>query len=62
MKLQIDNAKSRALDLIRATLQLSNLDLALTYVFKGENSTTLAASSKVQNDVIGPALKDVQVS
>lgn len=62
MELQIDNTKSRVIDLIQATLQLSNLDLVASYAFKGEKSTTLAPTSRIQNDVIGPALIDVQVS
>lgn len=62
MKLQIDNTKSRVIELILATLQLSNLDLAASYAFKGEKSTTLPATSRIQNDVIGPAIVDVQVS
>lgn len=58
--LLIDNTKSRVIELILATLQLSNLDLAASYAFKGEKSTTLLATSRIQNDVIGPAIVDVQ--
>ncbi|KAL5561669.1 hypothetical protein UlMin_031416 [Ulmus minor] len=56
----IDTAKSRVMVLIEATLQLSNIDLVSSYLFKGENSGTMPATSKVQNDVIGPALTDAQ--
>ncbi|PON55284.1 Thiamine phosphate synthase [Parasponia andersonii] len=56
----IDNAKSRVMELIRTTLQLSNLDLVVSYVFKWEKSSTFPATSRIQNDVMGPALIDVQ--
>lgn len=62
MKLQIDTTKSRVVELIEATLLLSNLDLVAFYVFKGGKSATIPATSRVQNDIIGPALSDVQVS
>lgn len=50
------------MDLIEATLQLSNLDLVASYVFKGEKSSTIPATSRVQNEIIGPAVLDAQVS
>ncbi|XP_050267089.1 probable transmembrane GTPase FZO-like, chloroplastic [Quercus robur] len=56
----IDTTKSRVLELIESTLQLSNLDLAASYVFKGEKSGTMPATSRIQNDIIGPALSDAQ--
>lgn len=59
--LQIDTTKSRIVELIEATLLISNLDLVAFYVFKGE-SATIPATSRVQNDIIGPAFSDVQVS
>lgn len=62
MKLQIDTTKSRVVELIEATLQLSNLDLVAYYVFKGEKSATIPATSRVQSDIMRPALSDVQVS
>lgn len=62
MKLQIDTTKSRVLELLEATLQLSNLDLVTSYVFKGEKAGTMPATSRIQNDIIGPALSDAQVS
>ncbi len=40
MKLQIDTTKSRVIELLEATLQLSNLDLVTSYVFKGEKAGT----------------------
>jgi hypothetical protein len=62
MKLQIDATKSRVLELIESTLQLSNLDLVASYIFRGEKSDTMPATLKIQNDIIGPALTDAQVS
>lgn len=62
MKLQIDATKSRVLELIESTLQLSNLDLVASSIFRGEKSATMPATSKIQNDIIGPALTDAQVS
>ncbi|XP_015892113.3 probable transmembrane GTPase FZO-like, chloroplastic [Ziziphus jujuba] len=56
----IDAAKSRVMDLIEATLQLSNLDVVTSYVFKGQKSATMPATSRVQNDIIGPGLLDAQ--
>ncbi|XP_050363096.1 probable transmembrane GTPase FZO-like, chloroplastic [Argentina anserina] len=56
----IDTTKSRVVALIEATLLISNLDLVASYVFKGENPATIPATSRVQNDIIGPALLDVQ--
>lgn len=50
------------MDLIEATLQLSNLDIVTSYVFKGQKSATMPATSRVQNDIIGPGLLDAQVS
>ncbi|KAB2605305.1 hypothetical protein D8674_005022 [Pyrus ussuriensis x Pyrus communis] len=56
----IDITKSRVVEHIEATLQLSNLDLVANYVFKGEKSSTIATTLRVQNDVMGPAFSDVQ--
>ncbi|OVA06676.1 Thiamine phosphate synthase [Macleaya cordata] len=53
----IDTARARTVRLIESTLQLSNLDLVASYVFKGGK---LPASSSVQDDIIGPALSDAQ--
>lgn len=50
--------KSRVVELTESSLQLSNLDLVATYVFKGEKSATMPATAKVQNDILGPALLD----
>lgn len=56
----IDRTKTRIVEVIESTLQLSNLDLVASYVFKGGNSAVMPATSKVQNDIISPALSDVQ--
>ncbi|KAF4370133.1 hypothetical protein F8388_007274 [Cannabis sativa] len=56
----IDKAKSQVMELIRSTMQLSNLDIVASYVFKGGNSSTFPATSRIQNDVMGPALVDAQ--
>lgn len=40
---------------------LSNLDLVMSFVLKGENAPALPATSRVQNDIIGPALSDAEV-
>ena len=60
--LQIDTTKSRILELIESTLQLSNLDIVASYVLKGGSSAALPTTSRVQNDILGPALADTQVS
>ncbi|XP_038888742.1 probable transmembrane GTPase FZO-like, chloroplastic [Benincasa hispida] len=54
----IDSTQSRVMKLVESTLQLSNFDIAAYYVLKGEKTTTLSATSKIQNDVISPALVD----
>lgn len=44
-------------------MRLSNLDLVISYVFKGENTaSSVAASSKVKGDILVPALSNAQVS
>ena len=49
------------MELIEATLLLSNLDIVASYVFKGEKSA-MPATSRIQNDIIGPAVSAAQVS
>ncbi|KAK6940817.1 hypothetical protein RJ641_030348, partial [Dillenia turbinata] len=56
----IESAKSRVLKLIESTVRLSNLDIAASYVFKGGNSSLLPATSRIENDIIGPAVSDAQ--
>ncbi|KAF5744198.1 FZO-like [Tripterygium wilfordii] len=54
----IYSTKSRVVELIESTLQLSNLDLVTSYIFKGDKSAMLPATSRIKNDIIGPALSD----
>lgn len=61
-ELQIDATKSRVVELIESTLQLTNFDLVASYLLRGENSVKVPATSRIQFDVIGPALSDAQVS
>ncbi|ESQ36613.1 hypothetical protein EUTSA_v10006729mg [Eutrema salsugineum] len=56
----IDNARLQVVDLIGTTLRLSSLDLAFSYVFKGENSASVAATSKVHGEILSPALLNAQ--
>ncbi|KAK6937525.1 GTP binding domain [Dillenia turbinata] len=56
----IESTKSRVLKLIESTVRLSNLDIATSYVFKGGNSSSLPATSRIENEIIGPALSDAQ--
>ncbi|MBA0583479.1 hypothetical protein Gorai_014333, partial [Gossypium raimondii] len=56
----IDATKSRILDLIESTLQLSNLDVVASFLLKGESSTTLPATSRIQNEILSPAIADTQ--
>ncbi|KAJ4843024.1 hypothetical protein Tsubulata_045568 [Turnera subulata] len=56
----IDETRSRILELVESTLQLSNIDLVVSYIFKAEKSANMPATMRIQNDIIGPALSDVQ--
>uniref|UniRef100_A0A1J3I5A0 Uncharacterized protein in xynA 3'region n=1 Tax=Noccaea caerulescens TaxID=107243 RepID=A0A1J3I5A0_NOCCA len=56
----IDNARLQVVDLIGTTLRLSTLDLAISYVFKGEKSASVAATSKVQGEILAPAISNAQ--
>lgn len=58
---QIESTKSRVVELVEATMQLSNLDTIASYVFKGEKRT-MPATSRIQNDIIDPSVSSVQVS
>ncbi|XP_061358136.1 probable transmembrane GTPase FZO-like, chloroplastic isoform X2 [Gastrolobium bilobum] len=55
----IETTKSRVVELVEATLQLSNLDIIASYVFKGEQYA-LPATSRIQNDIISPAVSAAQ--
>lgn len=55
----IESTKSRVVELVEATMQLSNLDIVASYVFKGEKHAT-PATSRIQNDIIDPSVSSVQ--
>uniref|UniRef100_A0A3Q7I5A3 Uncharacterized protein n=1 Tax=Solanum lycopersicum TaxID=4081 RepID=A0A3Q7I5A3_SOLLC len=59
-KRQINSAQARVVRLVESTLQLSNVDLVATYVFRGENSTQMPATISVQNDILGQAVLEGQ--
>lgn len=56
----INSTKARVLKLVESTMKLSNLDLVAAYVLRDDKSATMAATSSIQNDIIGPALSDAQ--
>ncbi|XP_073223809.1 probable transmembrane GTPase FZO-like, chloroplastic isoform X1 [Cicer arietinum] len=55
----IESSKSRVVELVEATMQLSNLDIIASYVFKGEKQA-IPATSRIQNDIIDPSVSSVQ--
>ncbi|XP_076942044.1 putative transmembrane GTPase FZO-like, chloroplastic [Bidens hawaiensis] len=55
----IDKTQAQIVDLIVSTLRLSNLDIVVSYVFRG-NKSPMPAVSSVRNDVLGPALLESQ--
>ncbi|KAH1227344.1 hypothetical protein GLYMA_10G026400v4 [Glycine max] len=55
----IETTKSRVVELVEANLQLSNFDIIASYAFKGEKNA-LPTTSRIQNDIIGPAVSAVQ--
>ncbi|XP_021653150.2 probable transmembrane GTPase FZO-like, chloroplastic isoform X3 [Hevea brasiliensis] len=58
--LLIETTKSRVQELIESTLQISNIDLATAYIFKGEKSAMTPAAIRVENDIIGPGVLDAK--
>ncbi|KAJ8899434.1 hypothetical protein K2173_018408 [Erythroxylum novogranatense] len=56
----IDATKSRVIELIKSTLQLSSVDVVSSYIFKGEKPTMMPGTLKIQNDVIGPGLLETK--
>ncbi|XP_042491061.1 probable transmembrane GTPase FZO-like, chloroplastic [Macadamia integrifolia] len=56
----VDNSKARVLKLVESNLQLSNLDLVVSYIFKGEKSASLPATLSIQDEIISPALSDAK--
>lgn len=59
---QIYTTQARAVKLTKSTLQISNLDLGTSYVFKSNKASQMPAGSVIQNDIIGPALAEALVS
>ncbi|XP_050236662.1 probable transmembrane GTPase FZO-like, chloroplastic isoform X2 [Mercurialis annua] len=56
----IEMTKSRVLGLIESSLQISNIDVAASYILKGEKSTMTSTTYRVQHDIIGPAVSDAK--
>ncbi|XP_058082986.1 probable transmembrane GTPase FZO-like, chloroplastic isoform X2 [Magnolia sinica] len=56
----IETTKARAVKLTESTLQLSNLDLVASYFIIAEKTSSMPATSNVQNEIIGPALLDAE--
>lgn len=60
--MQINSAQARVVRLVESTLQLSNVDLVASYVFRGEKSAQMPAIISVQNDILGQSVLEGQVS
>ncbi|KAL8167711.1 hypothetical protein V2J09_009210 [Rumex salicifolius] len=56
----VDSTQRRTLKLVESTLQLSNLDVAVSFLLKGEKSYSVPATRSIQNDILGPAISDAQ--
>ncbi|XP_019225511.1 PREDICTED: probable transmembrane GTPase FZO-like, chloroplastic isoform X2 [Nicotiana attenuata] len=56
----INSTQARVVRLVESTLQLSNVDLVTSYVFRGEKSTQMPVTTSVQNDILGPAVLEGQ--
>ncbi|KAL8548348.1 hypothetical protein ACS0TY_007609 [Phlomoides rotata] len=56
----IDNAQARAIKLTESTLQLSNLDLVISYVLRGSKSAQMPVTSSLRNEIIDPAVSEAQ--
>uniref|UniRef100_A0A1D1XXT4 Uncharacterized protein in xynA 3'region n=2 Tax=Anthurium amnicola TaxID=1678845 RepID=A0A1D1XXT4_9ARAE len=56
----VEMAKNRAIKLVESTLQLSNVDLIATYAVRGERSSSISATSAIENEIISPALSEAQ--
>ncbi|KZV32417.1 hypothetical protein F511_03700 [Dorcoceras hygrometricum] len=56
----IDTTQERAIKLAESILRLSNLDVVISYVFKGDKSSQMPATSRLRNDIIDPAVSEVQ--
>ncbi|XP_031500207.1 probable transmembrane GTPase FZO-like, chloroplastic [Nymphaea colorata] len=56
----VGSAKARVVEVIKSTLQLSNVDVITTYIFRGRGSGSLLAVSNVEKEIIGTALCDAK--
>lgn len=56
----INSAQARVVRLVESTLQLSNVDLVASYVFRGEKSAQMPATISVQDDILGQAVLEGQ--
>ncbi|CAA3028317.1 probable transmembrane GTPase FZO-like, chloroplastic isoform X1 [Olea europaea subsp. europaea] len=56
----INNTQARVINLAESTLQLSNLDLVTSYVFKGDKSAPMPLTSSLRNDTIDPAISEAK--
>lgn len=61
-QMQIDNAQARAIKLAESTLQLSNLDLVVSFALRGSKSAQMPVTSSLRNEIIDPAVSEAQVS
>ncbi|KAM0027846.1 putative dynamin GTPase [Helianthus debilis subsp. tardiflorus] len=55
----VEKTQAQIVDVIVSTLRLSNLDIVVSYVFRG-NKSPMPAVASVRNDVLGPALLESQ--
>ncbi|XP_055813276.1 probable transmembrane GTPase FZO-like, chloroplastic isoform X2 [Solanum dulcamara] len=56
----INSAQARVVRLVESTLQLSNVDLVASYIFRGEKSAQMPAIISVQNDILGQSVLEGQ--
>ncbi|KAL2510665.1 FZO-like [Abeliophyllum distichum] len=56
----INNTQARVIKLAESTLQLSNLDLVTSFVFKGDKSAPMPVTSSLRNDTIDPAISETK--
>lgn len=60
--MQIETTKTRVINVISSTLKVSNVDLAISYAFKGDGTRSTPAAFRLQNDIVAPAHADAQVT
>ncbi|GAB2262601.1 hypothetical protein Droror1_Dr00003598 [Drosera rotundifolia] len=58
----IGTTEDSIVKLVESTVQLSNVDIAASYALRGPKSgSNIAATSSVQNDIVGPALQNAKM-